>query len=243
MGNRSNFVTAMTKQETNMDATHEEKYRGFTIKLYPNDLQLDSPRVECDNLGTMVYWHRRYNLGDVDGEKNYSSPDAFLEEVERKHAIMLPLALIDHSGISMYEGSGAHPVDPGGWNSGQVGWIYVLPEKVKKEYGCKRITPTIRKRVLACLRSEIHMFDAYLRNDIVEYTVEDENGNVIDGCAGFYPEQDGSSRNLFGFLYVVNEAKSNIDAHIDRLRAKHWAYLKDMIRGHVPFQFRAPCPV
>lgn len=41
---------------------HTEEYRGATIKLY-QDLDPTSPR-ECDNLGTMVCWHRRYILGD-----------------------------------------------------------------------------------------------------------------------------------------------------------------------------------
>lgn len=41
---------------------HEEDYKGYTIKIY-HDEDAESPR-DWDNLGEMVCFHRRYNLGD-----------------------------------------------------------------------------------------------------------------------------------------------------------------------------------
>lgn len=70
-----------------MHAIETEEYRGLTIKIYPDDDPM-SPR-ECDNLGTMACWHRRYNLGDVQPS---CDPEAYLldllpnEVIERLEA-------------------------------------------------------------------------------------------------------------------------------------------------------------
>jgi hypothetical protein len=45
-----------------MDAIRTEKYRGFNINIYHDDDPIN-PR-EWDNMGTMVCFHDRYNLGD-----------------------------------------------------------------------------------------------------------------------------------------------------------------------------------
>jgi len=49
---------------------HSEQYKGCTIRL-EYDEHPESPREWC-NVGTMVCWHRRYNLGD---EQPKESPD------------------------------------------------------------------------------------------------------------------------------------------------------------------------
>lgn len=157
------------------------KVGNVTVRL-EQDTDCSSPR-ENDNLGTMVCFHRRYTLGD---EHSYSDPQEFIESNDYKSAVViLPLGLIDHSGISMYVGSGAHSCDPGGWDSGQVGWIYVTRERARKEYGAKRITRKVREQIEKCLRAEVEEYDSYLTGDCYGYIVEDEEGNTLDSCWGF----------------------------------------------------------
>lgn len=59
---------------------HEEVYRDHTIKIFPDDTCGEGPR-EWDNLGTMVCWHRRYNLGD---KHQYADPDDFKERLAKE---------------------------------------------------------------------------------------------------------------------------------------------------------------
>jgi hypothetical protein len=40
-----------------------------------------NPRVDCDNFGKMICWHRHYNLGD---KHDYSEPEDFLRELVDK---------------------------------------------------------------------------------------------------------------------------------------------------------------
>ena len=113
---------------------------------YDDDGQHANPR-ECDNLGIMVNWHDCYNLGDVQGRKEYGDGEAFLRhlaneyapprrdyenaEMEKvwnvvhKHYLILPLGLYDHSGISIFVGGrGDVAGDGAGWDTSNIGYIY-----------------------------------------------------------------------------------------------------------------------
>jgi hypothetical protein len=57
------------------ESYHEETYRGCKIRLDKDDSP-ESPR-DWDNLGVMLTWHRRYNLGDE--QPKCSAEDWFLK--------------------------------------------------------------------------------------------------------------------------------------------------------------------
>jgi hypothetical protein len=136
------------------------------------DLDAFDPRREYDHLGTMVCWHRRYNLGD---KHNFSSPE------DLNQAVYLPLYLYDHSGITM----STTPFSCQ-WDSGQVGWIYVTKAEIRKEFGKKWTT----KKIQEILRAEVEEYDRYLTGDVYGYIItDDETGEEIDSCWGFYGEE------------------------------------------------------
>jgi hypothetical protein len=145
----------------------------LVVKIIPDD-DRESPR-DWDNLGTMVCWHRRYNLGD-------GKPDCEPSEFNPKeHAVCLPLYLYDHSGITMRTGPFGCP-----WDSGQVGWIYIDADKIRKEYSVKRISKKLLARVASYLESEVKVYDQFLTGDVYGFTVETEDGEDVDSCWGFY---------------------------------------------------------
>ena len=146
------------------------------------DTEPESPR-EWDNLGTMFCKHRRYNLGDKDAK----APNW-------KDAIMLPLYLYDHNGITMRTTPFSCP-----WDSGQVGVIYVSREKVRAEYGAKRISQKLEARILEYLKNEVAVYDQYLTGDVWGYVIK-KDGEVIESCHG-----------IFGREYCEAEAKSIIE--------------------------------
>ena len=92
---------------------HEEIYRDHTIKII-HDPDPESPR-DYDNLGTMTCWHTRYRLGDkhdhddprdllIDLGEASSDTDLSVNDLfarAEKRAVILPLYLYDHSGITM----------------------------------------------------------------------------------------------------------------------------------------------
>ncbi len=89
-----------------MDDTYE---MGNIVGKVMQDEDPENPRRAWDNFGTMVCFHRRYDLGDKHDIKHedFSGWDE-MEDYLRKEkgaVIVLPLFLYDHSGLRMKVGS------------------------------------------------------------------------------------------------------------------------------------------
>ena len=102
------------------------------------DGDVESPRTSCDNLGTMICFHNRYNLGDKHeySSSSFNNWNELKEQIKKDHdiAVILPLYLYDHSGITI----STEPFSCN-WDSGQIGWAFVSKETVRKELDYKRI--------------------------------------------------------------------------------------------------------
>ena len=161
---------------------HKESKTLFVASYSEN---AENPRDEeyQDNLGSMLCFHNRYNLGDDDSllrKKgfNYDSDDydswEDMEKAIKKEndiAIMLPLFLYDHSGLSMSFGKTCS------WDSGQVGFILVDKATIRKEYGCKRISNKLLLKVEEILKGEVKEYDNYLTGEVFDletYQISDE---------------------------------------------------------------------
>jgi hypothetical protein len=162
-----------------------EKFKVGNLRVaIETDDHRDGTSRDCDNLGTMVCWHHNYKLGD---DHEFKTPQDFEESDDRKNAaVILPLRLYDHSGITMSVGFGASPFDPGGWDSGQVGWIYVTRAKLRSEYSRKHVTKSLLAKAEEVLRGEVKTYDQDLTGDVYGYIIEDEHGNDVESCWGFY---------------------------------------------------------
>jgi hypothetical protein len=171
-----------------------------------------NPREERDNLGTIVCFHRRYDLGDehprchpeewrrsladslVGGFKTWLAdiPAENIQKALDKHlCVMLPLYLYDHGGLTISTGSFSCR-----WDSGQVGWIYCDWEKARENYpGCP--DEEVQERTLACLEAGVKTYDQYLRGEVYGYQIEEReppceccgramDWDVVDSCWRFY---------------------------------------------------------
>ncbi len=156
----------------------------YKLEIF-DDLNPCSPR-EFDNLGTMVCFHRRYNLGDETELK--SSDFSSWEELEsylykEKNALIaIPVFMYDHSGLWINTTGFSCP-----WDSGQVGYIYVSKEKVRREYSCKRISKKLKEMIREMLCSEVDLYNDYLCGNVYGFTLTNkENAEEIDSSCGFY---------------------------------------------------------
>ena len=198
-------------------------YKGYKIEI-EQDTDPDSPR-SWSNLGTMVCTHKRY---DLPNEANFpfddhESWDEAEEAIRTREdiAIILPLRLYDHSGISMYiSGDGGYRQHEA-WDSGQVGFIYVSKETLKKEYEVKRISKKILAKTEKILRGEVKMYDQYLMGDIWRYETDE------DSCGAFY-----------GYDECLEDAKGIIEANIEANNQKLAQRTKKLIKGNVPVIYR-----
>lgn len=147
---------------------------NITLNIY-YDENAESPR-EWDNLGTITAKNSRYNLSDIEAYKDFN----------RKDSIYLPVYAYIHSGITISTSPFSCP-----WDSGQIGYIYVSKDKVRKEFNVKKITKKIREQVIKILNSEIKVYDLYLKGEVYGYEIIEDN-EVIESCWGFIgePTQD-----------------------------------------------------
>jgi hypothetical protein len=179
----------VTRSATRGSDVEAYSYKGYTLRIQ-SDPEPESPR-EWDNIGTMVCWHRRYNLGD---EQPKCTPTEYRADLH-PDSIILPLYLYDHSGLTISTGPFSCP-----WDSGQVGFIYVEPNTIMEEYGITEgEVKTHRQQVEGQLRGEVETYDQYLRGDVYGYRVFDPQGECVDSCGGF-----------FGMDYCKDEAIASL---------------------------------
>lgn len=173
----------------------------------------DSPR-NWDNLGQICvskscrYCENEYE--DTDTLTWYKESDD-LKILERRGYIVLPLSYYDHSGVSIYIGGKCDA-----WDSGRLGWYIVSKERVRKEYGVKRISPKLLERVKSILESEVKTFNHYINGEVYEFTLK-HNDEEVDGCGGFYEddnEHNGFIRDMYEYFpdefrnaFTVEQAK------------------------------------
>lgn len=167
---------------------------GISLKLAQDYSYNPNPR-EDDNLGEMVCFHRRYNLGDKTEFERPFDFQVYAENNQNDICCILSLYLYDHSGITISTTPFADK-----WDSGQVGYIYCTKEKAKK-FG---LNPENYDEIEKQLQAEVKAYDDYLTgNDKYYYfCLRDENNEIIDTITGF----KGKS-----FKEVISEMKEYAD--------------------------------
>lgn len=176
---------------------------GYTITISQDNDPIN-PRKDYDNAGKMVCWHRRYNLGD---EQPTESPDEFeanvLDKIEKDGGVVLPLYLYDHSGITMSTAPFSCQ-----WDSGQVGWIYMDADTIRKEWGgkSKRLTKAAREKARRCLLGEVETYDKYLTGDVYGYNI-DFNEDSLDSCWGYIGIESVKESAAEALAYYLNKDK------------------------------------
>lgn len=192
---------------------------GYMVKILADD-DPSNPRKEFDNAGKMVCWHSRYSLGDEQPDQSPSEfYDEILKPIEQAGGIVLPLYLLDHSGITISTSGFSCP-----WDSGQVGYIYIDADTIRKEWGAAQNDAMERAR--ECLISEVETYDQYLTGDVWGYVIE-KDGEHIDSCWRFY-----------GAEYCKQEAASVLAHVLEREHKERQEKLKTYIRHHVPLKAR-----
>lgn len=197
-------------------------YHGHRITI-EQDLDPSNPRTEYDNAATMVFSHKRYNVGDDHG---YANPCAAIQEIcgldeeppmEREahetalnaaRIIWLPVYMYDHSGVTISTSPFSCP-----WDSGQLGIVYITYEKIIEEYDLKPLDPKTwepndetREKALNLLKGEVSTYDNYLTGSVYGYRVEklididNDEWEETDSCWGFFGDDD----------YIITAAKETI---------------------------------
>jgi hypothetical protein len=207
-----------------------EEYKGYTIKIEYDESPMN-PRTDWDSAGTMVCWHSRYNLGDMEDRwpisRSYQEPIDLLYELagidrseyqEEQYEKTDSYSDMDKAdlfkvieekgtiikGLFLYDHSGITISTSSfscRWDSGQVGWIYITKDKIEKEGW----TP---EQADNYLDGEVEVYDNYLTGEvygyrITKYNKEIEDDEEVESCWGYYGDDGKES--------MIEECKRTID--------------------------------
>lgn len=106
--------------------------------------------------------------------------------------IALPLYLYDHSGITISTNAFSC-----GWDSGQIGHIYVTKEKLKNE----GLVDTPREQIEKYLIGEVKEYDAYLTGEVYGWQIETNEGDILESCWGYYSESEAQHQGMESLKY------------------------------------------
>lgn len=206
-------------------------YKGYQIRI-EQDFNPLNPRTEFDNASKMVCFHSNYNIGDKHSLNSYDFKgwDGLRRYLIGQGAVViLPLYLYDHGIRTISTRSFARRAHHAEWDSGQVGFIYFDRATIAKEFGHKRVTEKIRKKLIRYLENEVKTYDAYLTGDVFGYKVCKDDAE-LDSCWGFYGEEDRQ--------YAIDEAKGVIDWYVLNALKKRLGRLKQAIISRIPLEHR-----
>lgn len=185
------------------------KHKGYTINIDYDDSP-ECPR-EWDNLGTIYSNHRSYSPDGHSIEELIEAVGGNLDDsvipwdLIGKKYYYLKVWMYDHSGVAIRTGS-ENPWGSGwmAWDSGLLGVIAVEKSKACKEYGKKRACKSVQERAEKCMEGEIECLNTFVSGQIYGFTVENENGEEVDSCWGFYDIDE-----------AISEAKDFVDCDYD----------------------------
>lgn len=196
-----------------MDILEETIYnesKTVVANIYFDEMAMEfSPRKEYDHAGTMLCWHKGYDLGDEYVNVGEYDPETFIEEYFDGDVppIILPLYLFDHSGLSMSTSAASFRMfDSHGWDWGMVGIIYMTQEVLDKEFNGDE------ENGRSCLVAEVQEYDMYLTGD-VHFVVVESLVPTIDigesvGMIYGYDSARSEAESMMNFIY---QAMCNIN--------------------------------
>lgn len=186
----------------------EKRIENYLIEVERDELPMN-PRT-WDNLGTMVCFHNRYNLGDDTDYRSsdYDTWDELKQGIieNEGEVFILPLYLYDHSGITISTSPFSCI-----WDSGQIGFIFISKHKVKKE--C-----IDESKVVEYLKGEVETYDKYLTGEVYQYTISKvgtcdlghEHSEEIENCGGYFDEDECMSEAEKIVMYRIQKKKKEV---------------------------------
>lgn len=146
---------------------------------------------QCDPEDYLVQLVESYESGFEDRvNADFYGDDltAVLADRIDKHYILLPVYEFQHGGVAYNTSGFSCP-----WDSGQIGYIYVSKEDVRKERGWKRITKKRQELIEKALTAEIEVYSMWANGEVWGFELYHHDvdvgyneTDVEDSCWGFY---------------------------------------------------------
>lgn len=157
-------MTLTLKDNIRVEITHDEK--------------ATNPRDE-KNLGMMVCWDNKHNLGD---KHNFETVDDFKKFLRKKNRVVFvyTIYLYEYKEILLSVNEFSHP-----YKSELIGYIYTTKEMARDFYNVKIFSRELSKTIRDVLLEEIKAYNGYLNNEVYRYTIYKDD-EIIDTRGNIY---------------------------------------------------------
>lgn len=144
-----------------------------------------------------------------------------LLHLAEKSAVIEPLYLMDHSGISMSTSPYSCP-----WDSGQVGFAVITHEEIIQEFG--EVTKDTLTQAKANIEGEVSDYDLYLTGEVYYYQYH-EDGELVSSCGGLCGDVDDIVEYIHGDIPESGEFLLDNLKEISDKEVGHWLwYIEEM---------------
>jgi hypothetical protein len=190
--------------------TFERRYASPDQHHYDSPTDLRVALADIDDTLNRIddrYAHLAILLGEqyADDKLRAMKHEAIDNAIDAKY-IMLNVYKYEHSGVIYRTSPFSDP-----WDSGQVGYIFVSKEAVRKEWKVKRITRKLRAQVEEVLSGEVDVYSQYANGEVYGIIVRDADGEEIDACWGFYGSDVRENGMLDNFYFDDDDRAAIID--------------------------------
>lgn len=159
------------------------------------DTDPENPR-EHENISVMHCAHQRYTLGDEGAETPFVDND-WRAKVQRPDVLLwLPIYMYDHSGLAFQ-----HTPFSCQWDSGLLGWQYVLRAKAAETWPHVTDEDELKERAAEAMKDELETYGHFISGEVYGYQITDEDDEDVDSCWGFI----GDDIDTNGMLDAVGE--------------------------------------
>ena len=161
----------------------------LSVFIEPDESQ-ESPDQDLDLF--LVAGHRQFFVQPPGDNGRNLDITAVVDQYWNTHHIF-PLEAYIHSGVVLaLSGEGNFPDRQ--WDVSQLGYVFVS----KKEW-------KTAKKALAAALAHVAYWNQYLSGDVWYFSVEDEQGNVLDSCSGCYGRKDAETEALAALEAALKE--------------------------------------
>lgn len=216
-----------------MSAVERIDVEGYTVKISYDD-SAENPFKEFAGEPTLVLHSKaERHFGWTTDEEWGSRLNAAVDELNERHPlpeclaiidrwlrvchgvlVVLPVGAVEHGGIAAYIGSGAAFGDPGGWDSGWVGWLFATPAQLA-EWGGEWDAAKLEQD----LRNSFKEFAAWVASEVYGYTITDSDGEDVNSCWGFYGD-DWMLRQGYMWDQITDDIRSHREEKAEKQRVE-----------------------
>ena len=167
-----------------------ETYNGYTIRVQVDE-DATHPFDDMCMFGTFLSTFR--NLRSTDDAPTHlvqecQGFESLVKTISKRYgpALVLKVRGYCHGGTTVRvmdtpSGQFACPFD-----SGWAGVIYATHKEIREKFRVKKVSKKVLDEARSILKMEIGLLDQYLNGEMYGYIIEDEHGEEVDSCWGYY---------------------------------------------------------